>query len=110
MPQRVTAQTARLLEVMLSDPSRDWYGLELMDLADLHSGTAYPLLHRLQEEEWLSSTREQIDPSAAGRPRRRLYRLTGIGQVGAEQALARREQRSVARPPGSKLRPAGATA
>jgi DNA-binding PadR family transcriptional regulator len=92
MPQRMTKQTARLLEALLGDPGREWYGLELMDRAELRSGTAYPLLHRLQEEGWLRSAREQIDPSREGRPRRRLYRLTGLGQTAAREALARRSQ------------------
>ena len=90
MPQRMTKQTVRVLEALLSDPGRDWYGLELMDRAELRSGTAYPLLHRLQADGWLSSAREQIDPREEGRPRRRLYRLTAVGQREAREALARR--------------------
>jgi PadR family transcriptional regulator, regulatory protein PadR len=96
MPQRMTKQTTRLLEVLLSDPGRRWYGLELMDRAELRSGTTYPLLHRLQEEGWLSSARERIDPSQEGRPRRRLYQLTGLGQAAAREAIERRSQPATA--------------
>ena len=87
MPQRMTSQTMRLLEVLFTDPARDWYGLELMGLAGLRSGTAYPILHRLEAEGWLKSTREEIDPMEEGRPRRRLYRLTGLGEVNGRAAL-----------------------
>jgi PadR family transcriptional regulator, regulatory protein PadR len=106
MPQRMTKQTARLLEALLSDPGREWYGLELMGRAELPSGTAYPLLHRLQDDGWLSSTREQVDPSHEGRPQRRLYRLTGLGERGAREALDRRAQPAAA--PMPLLRPRGA--
>jgi PadR family transcriptional regulator len=59
-----------------------------MDRAELRSGTIYPLLHRLQAEGWLGSAREEIDPSEEGRPRRRLYWLTGVGQSEAQKVLA----------------------
>jgi PadR family transcriptional regulator, regulatory protein PadR len=84
----MTRQTTRLLEALLGDPTREWYGLELMGLADLASGTAYPLLHRLEADGWLASTREEVDPSREGRPRRRLYRLTALGEGAAREALA----------------------
>lgn len=105
----MTAQTMRLLEVVLTDPNRDWYGLELMELTDLRSGTTYPILHRLLSDGWLSSTREEVNPAIEGRPQRRLYRLTGIGQVGARKALQSR--RGLARPiVPSRLKLGGATA
>jgi DNA-binding PadR family transcriptional regulator len=50
-------------------------------------GTLYKALGRLEERGMLTSRWE--DPSAAeGRPRRRLYALTGAGVRAAEQALA----------------------
>ncbi len=111
MPQRMTKQTARLLAALLTDPRREWYGLELMDRADLRSGTAYPILHRLQGEGWLSSVREEIDPSSEGRPQRRLYRLTGVGQIEAQKALERHHcQGGTDRASAPILRPGSATA
>ena len=89
MPERITKPTLRLLEVMLTDPSRDWYGLELMDFASLRSGTVYPILHRLETDGWLTSAREEVDPVDAGRPRRRLYRLTATGEAAARALLSR---------------------
>ncbi|MBS1843101.1 MAG: helix-turn-helix transcriptional regulator [Actinobacteria bacterium] len=73
----------------MNDPEREWYGVELMDAVDLKSGTAYPILHRLQADGWLTSDVEDTDPSAAGRPRRRFYKLTGLGQREAATLAAR---------------------
>lgn len=108
MPQRMTAQTMLILEQFLEDPDKDWYGLELMDATKLKSGTVYPITHRLREDNWLSSARENIDPEKEGRPPRRLYRLTALGQREAVAAIERRTQQAYrqAAPP---LRPRGAT-
>ncbi len=83
----------RLLEALLEAPLAEHYGLELMEKAQLASGTAYPILHRLEEDGWLESGQEAIDPSAAGRPRRRLYRLTALGETQARVLVNERGQR-----------------
>ena len=57
-------------------------------------GTLYKALGRLEEFGLLSSRWEDAD-AAEGRPRRRLYELTGQGVSVAEQALA-----DTARPAG----------
>lgn len=90
MPKRMTRQTLRLLEAFLSDLNREWYGFDLMERTGLQSGTIYPMLHRLLEDEWLSSFREQIDPRREGRPPRCLYRLTGLGEREASAWIKRR--------------------
>ncbi|MFC3833417.1 PadR family transcriptional regulator [Deinococcus rufus] len=79
MPPRLSPQTITLLLAMAADFDRDHYGLELMKRAGLHSGTLYPALIRLETHGLVTSSWEDIDPVAAGRPRRRLYRLTGDG-------------------------------
>jgi PadR family transcriptional regulator PadR len=108
VPKRMTRQTQRLLEVMLGDPTREWYGLELMEAAALSSGTAYPMLHRLLKDSWLSSAQEQIDPRAEGRPRRRMYRLTGVGTVAAARAVEQSGNVPKGREPRASGRPSGA--
>lgn len=111
MPQRITRQTVFLLEALLSDPAREWYGFELMEYAGLRSGTVYPLLHRLESDGWLTSTREAIDPSAEGRPRRRLYRLTAEGERSSRTLVAQRSHESIERGQSRPvLRPRGAEA
>ncbi|MCX4673544.1 PadR family transcriptional regulator [Streptomyces sp. NBC_01381] len=86
----MTLQTELVLRALLENPARERYGLELCELAGLPSGTIYPILARLEQIGWLDSTWE--DPAvheAAGRPRRRFYRITEDGAEQARLALAR---------------------
>ena len=87
---RMTLQTQLVLGSLLEDPQRERYGLELCADLGLASGTIYPILARLEQVGWVASAWE--DPAvheSSGRPRRRLYRLTGDGVAGAGRALAR---------------------
>jgi PadR family transcriptional regulator PadR len=87
---RMTLQTQLVLRAMLAEPAATRYGLELCDLTGLPSGTVYPIVARLEQCGWLASSWE--DPArhvAAGRPRRRYYRLTAEGAAAAPGALAR---------------------
>lgn len=84
---QMTAQTLRILAVLLDDPAAPRYGLELAAEAELKTGTIYPILARLERAHWLQSYWENIDPVAAGRPRRRLYELTGQGLAFAREAV-----------------------
>jgi PadR family transcriptional regulator len=85
---RMTGPTRALLEVFLSEPGVPRYGLELGAHSGLPSGTVHPILARLEGLGWLDSSWEDVDPSAVGRPRRRLYRLTAEGADQAQTALA----------------------
>jgi PadR family transcriptional regulator PadR len=85
---RMTLQTLRILNVMLDDPAAHWYGLEVARRADLKTGTIYPALARLERAGWLESRWERVNPSEEGRPRRRLYTLTGQGERAARQAIS----------------------
>lgn len=85
----MTTQTLAVIAPMLDDPTRPWYGLELAASAGLKSGTIYPILARLEGAGWLESRWEDVNPSEAGRPRRRLYELTGLGRERAPEAYAR---------------------
>jgi len=86
---RMTIPTQRVLEALLADPSAELYGIEIGDAAHLPSGTVHPILARLEGLGWVESRWEDIDPSAAGRPARRYYRLTPDGVATARDALAR---------------------
>jgi DNA-binding PadR family transcriptional regulator len=90
VPFRLTIATQRVLEVLLSEPASEVYGLVLGERAGLPSGTIHPILARLEAVGWVSSRWEDVDPARAGRPRRRYYRLTEQGAQQARQALARR--------------------
>ena len=90
--RRPSVQAVELLAVLLEDPAAEHYGLDLCKRLGLLSGTVYPLLRRFEENGWATSRMEDVDPVAAGRPPRRLYRLTGDGE-----AVARAERQRLAR-------------
>jgi len=54
-------------------------GAEIARETKLQTGTLYPILARLEDAGWLTSEWETEAPSELGRPRRRLYRITGHG-------------------------------
>jgi DNA-binding PadR family transcriptional regulator len=87
MAFRMTVQTMLILQALLRDPGRELYGLELSEETGLLPGTAYPILLRLENEGWVSSRWEDIDPHAEKRPARRYYRLTA-GGAPARAAIA----------------------
>ncbi|MDI1464967.1 helix-turn-helix transcriptional regulator [Catellatospora sp. KI3] len=100
---RITVPVARVLAALLAEPDAERYGLDLMNLTGLPSGTLYPILQRLTGAGWLAAQWERIDPVAAGRPARRYYRLTPQGVTDARQALA--ELHAATRPGSAPLRP-----
>ena len=76
---RITLQTLQVLRIMLNDPVAEHYGLEISRQSGLPTGSIYPILTRLETAGWITSAWEDIDESAAGRRRRRYYRLTSYG-------------------------------
>lgn len=85
---RISLQTLKVLEAFLEDPSEELSGSDVNKRSNLASGTLYPNLLRLESAGWLTSRWEIIDPSAAGRPRRRFYRLTRSGLARASEVFA----------------------
>ena len=85
---RMSLQTLRVLEAFLDDPSRPLAGADVHKRSRLASGTLYPILLRLESAGWFVSRWETIDPVEAGRPRRRLYRLTPNGLTRASEVFA----------------------
>ncbi|MEU1364410.1 PadR family transcriptional regulator, partial [Micromonospora zamorensis] len=63
---RMTIPVAKVLAALLAEPDEQRYGLDLMRLTGLPSGTLYPVLHRLSAAGWLDADWEAIDPVAAG--------------------------------------------
>lgn len=84
---RVTGPMLKILTELRSDAGRERYGLDLMRSTGLQSGTVYRILDRLTEAGLVTARWEEADPVAEGRPRRRLYRLTGIGASEADRIL-----------------------
>jgi len=65
------------------------HGFDIMEVSGLPSGTIYPALRRLERGGALASAWE--DQKEAGRPRRRVYHVTGEGE-----ALVREAERRLA--------------
>lgn len=86
---RISLQMLLVLQAFLEDPLARKSGADLYNRLKVSSGTLYPMLVRLEKAGWLTSEWENIDPAKAARPRRRYYRLTGLGERSANAALAR---------------------
>lgn len=84
---KLTAQALAVLGAMLRESTAEWYGLDLSKRSGLKPGTIYPILDRLLKLGWLDRRWEDIDPVIEGRPRRRLYKLSGVGASAARRAL-----------------------
>jgi DNA-binding PadR family transcriptional regulator len=87
-------QTEAVLQALLAEPGESRHGYDLSRETGLKSGTLYPILMRLEQQGWLEAEWE-AEP-APGRPRRHLYRLTGIG-VEEARAIARMPQQAAER-------------
>lgn len=85
---RMSLQTLHVLEAFLENPTEQLSGADIHQRCGIASGTLYPILLRLESAGWFVSRWESIDPSAAGRPRRRLYRLTSTGLRRASEVFA----------------------
>ena len=85
---RMSLQTLKVLELFLESPSERLSGADVHLRCGIASGTLYPILLRLESAGWFVSQWESIDPSSAGRPRRRLYRLTSTGLRRASEVFA----------------------
>jgi DNA-binding PadR family transcriptional regulator len=81
---RVSRQTLKVLQQLVSAASVWRYGYDLSRETGLQSGTLYPILVRLAERKWLE-TRWAL-PKENGKPRH-MYRLTGEGRRMARAAL-----------------------
>jgi PadR family transcriptional regulator PadR len=85
---RLSERGLRVLRFLIEQPLARRSGAEIAKATGVGSGTLYPLLARLETAGWLTSEWEKVEPSAVGRPRRRLYRLTGLGQRRVREALS----------------------
>jgi PadR family transcriptional regulator, regulatory protein PadR len=85
---RISLPTLRVLEAFLDRPAEALSGSDVQKRSGLASGTLYPILLRLEDAGWFVSRWETVDPSAVGRPRRRLYRLTPAGLARASEVFA----------------------
>ena len=85
---RMSGPTLKLLKFMLENPQEGRSGAQISKATKIGSGTMYPLLQRLELAKWIEGQWENVDPRDVGRPKRRFYKLTPAGRVGAAEALA----------------------
>jgi DNA-binding PadR family transcriptional regulator len=85
---RLTSASLKVLTLFMNQPKAELSGADILAGSKILSGSLYPILVRLESVGWLESRWENIDPKEAGRPRRRYYRLTALGQRSASEALA----------------------
>jgi DNA-binding MarR family transcriptional regulator len=83
----LTLQAARVLQILVSDPSRARYYTELAGLTGMPAGTVHLALTRIADAGWVDSTVSLTDHGGTIR-NRRLYKLTPAGQAAAPAALA----------------------
>jgi PadR family transcriptional regulator, regulatory protein PadR len=77
----------RVLRALLDDVEGEHYGLSLIRRSGVGPGSLYPILLALEDGGWIEGAWEDIDEAAAGRRRRRYYRLTECGASSARQLL-----------------------
>jgi DNA-binding PadR family transcriptional regulator len=65
------------------------HGFDVMRVAELPSGTVYPILRRIEAAGLVKSRWEEADPSEEGRPRRRYYEITPDGRLALAEAVER---------------------
>jgi PadR family transcriptional regulator, regulatory protein PadR len=85
---RMSGPTLKVLKLLLESPQEGRSGAQISKATKIGSGTMYPLLQRLELAKWIEGEWEEVDPSEAGRPKRRFYKLTPAGQLGAANALS----------------------
>ena len=82
----VTIGLLQLIGVLQSEPGHSyWYGYEIMKKTEMPSGKLYPMLHRLEAAGWIESRFEDGTAQGLGRPLRRMYSFTELGQEHAER-------------------------
>jgi len=76
--------------VLLAVRSGHRYGFDVMDATGLPDGTVYPILRRLERRGVLEGHWEDEGTARAeGRPQRRYYRVTRLGEESLAEVVAR---------------------
>jgi PadR family transcriptional regulator, regulatory protein PadR len=79
-----------IIDEFVAAPRDRWlYSLDVMRAARVRSGLYYRVIGSLERAGWLEATWEDAEPGR--KHRRRLYRLTPTGRVGAAEREAVRD-------------------
>ena len=76
MGRRLSTQALRVLEAFLNAPQHTEYGYSISQATGLKSGSLYPILMRLAEQQLVEASWESAQ---GGKPARHVYRLTPEG-------------------------------
>jgi PadR family transcriptional regulator len=87
MGRAVSLSALKVLRALCEQPLDGHYGLDLIRRSGVKASALYPILSRLESDGWVEGEWEEIDERAAGRRRRRYYRLTGVGLPAARALL-----------------------
>lgn len=85
---RISDRGLKVLRAMIDNPARPMAGSDLFRSTGVGFSTIYPMLIRFEKAGWLSAKWEDVKPEEAGRPAKRLYQLTGLGQREAQARLS----------------------
>lgn len=86
--RKLSLQALRVLHCLFQHTNNATCGADLIKELNIFSGTIYPILLRLEKNGFVESKWEIETPSMLGRPRRRLYTITGDGIRAAQDATA----------------------
>src|SRR5713101_9738714 len=91
-PKKVTQPTLQVMDLLLSQPHRaEWFGMDICRQTRLGSGTVTQILFRLNDWGWVEARWEDAaEAHAQGRPRRRFYRLSALGEHEASALIRQR--------------------
>jgi DNA-binding PadR family transcriptional regulator len=77
---RLSKEGLRVLAIFHEAGGRaELCGADIRKATGIRSGTLYPILLRFEEAGWLTSRWEKVNARAVGRPRKRLYKISGAG-------------------------------
>ncbi len=82
---QITLNVLRVSRLFLDRPEKKRCGLDVARSLRLPVSSAYAILHKLQDEEWMRSIQEP--PKLDGELGRRLYYLTDYGKAAATEAF-----------------------
>ncbi len=86
-PVRISHQRLKVLARLSESREAELAGVDVARLTELASGTMYPILYALEDGGLLEGRWETDDPKQLGRPRRRFYRITALGERAVRDAL-----------------------
>ncbi|MET8148048.1 PadR family transcriptional regulator [Actinoplanes sp. NPDC049668] len=88
-PVRITAPFLDVVEVFVASSAEELHGWAIIKMSQRSGPTVYKILERLADMEWVTA-RWEDKPSEPNKPRRRYYKLTGVGASRARILLNER--------------------